>query len=151
MNQRVVNKDCIQRKRVSPIIGSVVLWKCSITTLPRTNISPYQPALLSRCCSRTSRLVGYVSLLEGIQNSAHSPLVNAAKRLLVQGAPFSRCSTGQLSRAAELMVKEISSQSFHGGNCNIYPDRIHGNGTFPYINGWFFMVNVGKYTSPMSW
>ncbi len=27
---------------------------------------------------------------------------------------------------------------------------IHGtNGIFAYMNGWFFMVNVGKYTRPM--
>ena len=26
--------------------------------------------------------------------------------------------------------------------------RIHGTGRFTYMNGWFFMVNVGKYTVP---
>ena len=27
--------------------------------------------------------------------------------------------------------------------------RIHGTGLFTYMNGWFFWLNVGKYTSPM--
>ena len=27
--------------------------------------------------------------------------------------------------------------------------RIHGTGIFTYMNGWFFMTNVSKYTSPM--
>ena len=26
--------------------------------------------------------------------------------------------------------------------------RIHGTGIFTYMNGWFFMVNVGKHTVP---
>ena len=31
-----------------------------------------------------------------------------------------------------------------------YPWRIHGNGIFTYMNGWFLLGKlVGKYTSPM--
>ena len=30
-----------------------------------------------------------------------------------------------------------------------YTHTIHGTGIFTYMNGWFLLVNVGKYTSPM--
>ena len=84
------------------------------------------------------------------QRSKLYPLPKTAQSLWRNPPSCHLHQHSQSKSAAERYRQGISSGSPNSKTVkSTLSHRIHGTGIFIYMNGWFFMVNVGNYTSPM--